>query len=164
MILVRRGTLVVMLVIAAALGVGVGSWGASAVDPAKHPDPAPPQQQVAMRAPVVPAALPVASGSFAQVAEAVGPAVVNINTFMRGGGGRTPVEEFFGDEFFRRFFGDPERPQQQRSLGSGVIVDPSGIALTNAHVVERATEIEVVTAEGKKHRAKVVGLGQGQGR
>ena len=160
MILVRRGTLVVMLVIAAALGVGVGSWGASAVDPAKHPDPAPqsPQQQVALGAPVVPAALPVASGSFAQVAEAVGPAVVNINTFMRGGGGRTPVEEFFGDEFFRRFFGDPERPQQQRSLGSGVIVDPSGIALTNAHVVERATGIEVVTAEGKKHRAKVVGL------
>ena len=160
MILVRRGTLVVMLVIAAALGVGVGSWGASAVDPAKHPDPAPqsPQQQVALGAPVVPAALPVASGSFAQVAEAVGPAVVNINTFMRSGGGRTPVEEFFGDEFFRRFFGDPERPHQQQSLGSGVIIDPSGIALTNAHVVERATGIEVVTAEGKKHRAKVVGL------
>ena len=159
MILVRRGTLVVMLVIAAALGVGVGSWGASAVDPAKHPDPAPPQQQVAMRAPVVPAALPVASGSFAQVAEAVGPAVVNITTFMRSGGGRTPVEEFFGDELLRRFFGgEPERQQQQRSLGSGVIVDPSGIALTNAHVVERATDIEVVTAEGKKHKAKIVGL------
>jgi serine protease Do len=161
MILVRRGTLVVMLVIAAALGVGVGSWGASAVDPAKHPEPAPqsPQQQVAMGAPVMPAALPVASGSFAQVAEAVGPAVVNINTFMRGGGGRTPVEEFFGEEFFRRFFGEgQERPHQQGSLGSGVIVDPSGIALTNAHVVERATNIEVVTAEGKKHRAKVVGL------
>ena len=101
MILVRRGTLVVMLVIAAALGVGVGSWGASAVDPAKHPEPASqsPQQQVAMRAPVMPAALPVASGSFAQVAEAVGPAVVNINTVMRSGGGRTPVEEFFGEEF-----------------------------------------------------------------
>jgi serine protease Do len=159
MILVRRGTLVVMLVIAAALGVGVGSWGASAVDPAKHPDPVPPQQQVAMRAPVVPAALPVASGSFAQVAEAVGPAVVNVNTFMRGGGGRTPVEEFFGDELLRRFFGEgQERPQQQGSLGSGVIIDASGIALTNAHVVERATNIEVVTAEGKKHRAKVVGL------
>jgi serine protease Do len=112
----------------------------------------------AVQAPVVPAALPVASGSFAQVAEAVGPAVVNINTIIRSGGGRTPVEEFFGDEFFRRFFGDPERPQQQRSLGSGVIVDPSGIALTNAHVVERATEIELVTAEGKKHKAKIVGV------
>ncbi|MDP2703367.1 MAG: trypsin-like peptidase domain-containing protein, partial [Candidatus Rokubacteria bacterium] len=162
MILVKRGTLVVMLVIAAALGVGLGSWGASALDLPKPADQAPRQQvpmQAAVQAPVVPAALPVASGSFAQVAEAVGPAVVNINTVIRSGGGRTPVEEFFGDEFFRRFFGDsPERPQQQRSLGSGVIVDPSGIALTNAHVVERATDIEVVTAEGKKHKAKIVGI------
>jgi serine protease Do len=163
MILVKRGTLVVMLVIATAFGVGLGSWGASAVDLGKSSAPAARQQvpmQAAVQAPVVPAALPVASGSFAQVAEAVGPAVVNINTVMRGGAGRTPVEEFFGDEFFRRFFGEgPERPQQQqRSLGSGVIVDASGIALTNAHVVERATDIEVVTAEGKKHKAKVVGL------
>jgi serine protease Do len=162
MISVRRGTLVVMLVIAAALGVGLGSWGASAVDVAKPVAPPPrqgDQMQAAVQAPIVPAALPVASGSFAQVAEAVGPAVVNINTVMRTGGGRTPVEEFFGDEFFRRFFGEgPERPRQQASLGSGVIVDPSGIALTNAHVVERATDIEVVTAEGKKHRAKLVGL------
>src|SRR5262245_11264362 len=103
-------------------------------------------------------ALPLGSGSFAQVVEAVGPALVNINTFTRGSG-RTPVEEFFGDEIFRRFFGDvPEREQQQRSLGSGVIVDPSGITLTNAHVVERATDIEVVTADGKKHKAKVVGV------
>jgi len=108
---------------------------------------------------VVPAALPVPSGSFSRIAEAVSPAVVNINTLTRGAAGRTPIEEFFGDEFFRRFFGDaPERQQQQRSLGSGVIVDSSGICLTNAHVVERATEIEVVTAEGKKHKAKVVGL------
>jgi serine protease Do len=169
MILVRRGTLAVMLVIAAALGVGVGSWGASAVDIVKRDPPAPQPAAVApgqpapigpgIPAPVVPAALPVASGSFAKVAEAVAPAVVNINTFSRGGGGRTPIEEFFGDEFLRRFFGgEPERQPQQRSLGSGVIVDPSGICLTNAHVVERATDIEVVTAEGKKHKAKIIGL------
>ena len=112
MILVKRGTLAIMLVIAAALGVGLGSWGASAVDLVKPPV-APPQQpttaplqatplQPEVQAPVVPAAMPVASGSFAKVAEAVGPAVVNINTFSRGGGGRTPVEEFFGDEFLRR--------------------------------------------------------------
>src|SRR5215471_16856270 len=170
MILVRRGTLAVMLVIAAALGVGLGSWGANAVDLAKQPQvPAPPTPAVApaqttplqagRSAPVVPAAMPVTDGSFAKVAEAVSPAVVNINTFARGGAGRTPIEEFFGDEFLRRFFGgEPERQQQQRSLGSGVIVDPSGICLTNAHVVERATDIEVVTAEGKKHKAKIVGL------
>src|SRR5262245_60858656 len=153
MIVVKRGTLVVMLVIAAALGVGLGSWGASAVDLVKPPvPPAAPMPAAApvqtaplasgVQAPVVPAAMPVPSGSFAKVAEVVGPAVVNINTYGRGGGGRTPIEEFFGDEFLRRFFGgEPERQQQQRSLGSGVIVDPSGIALTNAHVVERATDI-----------------------
>jgi len=78
MILVKRGTLVVMLVIATALGVGLGSWGASAVDLGKPAAPAPRQQvpmqapmQAGVQAPVVPAALPVASGSFAQVAEAV---------------------------------------------------------------------------------------------
>ncbi|PYM51801.1 MAG: peptidase [Candidatus Rokuibacteriota bacterium] len=164
MIVVKRGTLVVMLVIAAALGVGLGSWGASAVDLARPPahEPAPARDTPTpsqLTGPVVPAALPVPSGSFSRIAEAVSPAVVNINTVTRGTTGRTPIEEFFGDEFFRRFFGDaPERQQQQRSLGSGVIVDSSGICLTNAHVVERATEIEVVTAEGKKHKAKVVGL------
>src|SRR5262249_42556585 len=62
------------------------------------------------------------------------------------------------EEFFRRFFGEvPEREQVQKSLGSGVIVDSSGIVLTNAHVVERATEIEIVTADGKKQKAKLVG-------
>src|SRR5207247_3440812 len=73
------------------------------------------------------------------------------------GFGRTPFEEFFGEEFFKRFFGEMPERIPQRSLGSGVIVDPSGIALTNAHVVERATEIEIITLDGRKHKAKVVG-------
>src|SRR5262249_48204751 len=138
MILVRRGTLAVMLVIAAALGVGLGSWGANAVDLAKQPQvPAPPTPaaapvqtpplQAGRSARVVPAAMPVTDGSFAKVAEAVSPAVVNINTFVRGGAGRTPIEEFFGDEFLRRFFGgEPERQQQQRSLGSGGVREAPG--------------------------------------
>src|SRR6266545_4473031 len=161
MIVVKRGTLVVMLVIVTALGVGLGSWGASAVDLAKPATPGTPPRTALVQGgvPVVPATLPVPSGSFANIAEMVSPAVVNINTVTRGMGGRTPIEEFFGDEFFRRFFGEtPERQPQQRSLGSGVIVDSSGICLTNAHVVERATDIEVVTSEGNKHKAKVVGL------
>ena len=155
MISLRRTTLVFLVLVASAFGVGLGSWGASGVDSAKSARLRP---TAALQAPLIPAALPVPSGSFAQVAETVGPAVININTVIRGGGGRTPVEEFFGDEFFRRFFGDPEREQQQRSLGSGVIVDTSGIALTNAHVVERATDIEVTTSDGKKHKAKLVGV------
>src|SRR3989441_1249705 len=94
------------------------------------------------------------------VAEAIKPAVININTLSRGAGlqGRTPFEEFFGEEFFRRFFGELPERIPLRSLGSGVIVDPKGIALTNAHVVERATDIEVITLDGNKHKAKIVGL------
>jgi len=157
MIVMKRSTLVFLLLMAIVIGAGLGTWGAGAVDLAK-PIPSPPKA-MGLQGPVVPAALPVPSGSFSQVAETVAPAVVNINTVSRGPSGRTPIEEFFGEEFFRRFFGEvPEREQVQRSLGSGVIVDPSGIVLTNAHVVERATEIEAVTADGKKHRAKVVGV------
>jgi serine protease Do len=113
--------------------------------------------------PVLPVQMPAQSQAttFAAVAEQIKPAVININTVSRGGAGlqgRTPFEEFFGEEFFRRFFGEAPERIPQRSLGSGVIVDASGIALTNAHVVERATEIEVVTLDGGKHKAKVVGV------
>src|SRR2546425_7747336 len=110
-------------------------------------------------APILPVQMPLTTGTFAKVAEAIKPAVININTISKGGGpgGRTPFEEFFGEEFFRRFFGDVPERIPQRSLGSGVIIDPSGIALTNAHVVEKATEIEVITLDGSKHKAKVIG-------
>jgi serine protease Do len=156
MIMLKRSTLVFLLLMAMVIGAGLGTWGAGAVDLARpaYPKPAP----AGVPGPIVPAALPVPSGSFSQVADTVAPAVVNINTVMRWTG-RTPIEEFFGEEFFRRFFGEvPEHEQTQRSLGSGVIVDPSGIVLTNAHVVDRATEIEAVTADGKKHKAKLVGV------
>ncbi len=153
MISMKRRTLVIVVLLALAAGASAGAWGAG--------EPAAPARALpaGLQARVIPAALPLPSGSFAQVAETVAPAVININTVTRGALGRTPIEEFFGEEFFRRFFGEaPEREQQLRSLGSGVIVDPSGIALTNAHVVDRATEIEAVTADGKKHKAKLVGV------
>jgi serine protease Do len=161
MISVKRSTLAFIVLVTLVVGAGLGTWGVGAVDQGKPSGPGalPPTTLPAGTQPrIIPAVLPVPSGSFAQVAESVGPAVVNINTVTRVSG-RTPVEEFFGDEFFKRFFGDaPERQQVQRSLGSGVIVDPSGIVLTNAHVVERATEIEVSTADGKKHKAKLAGV------
>src|SRR5689334_2111678 len=114
-------------------------------------------------APVLPVQMPLNTGTFAGVAEVIKPAVINVNTVSRGGigpggGGRTPFEEFFGEDFFKRFFGDVPERIPQRSLGSGVIVDPSGITLTNAHVVDKATEIEIITLDGSKHKAKVVGL------
>ncbi len=152
MIQLKRKTFVIVLLLALAAGAGLGGWGASAVEKGK------PRLLLSptARPPVVPVALPVPPGSFAQVAAAVKPAVVNINTVTRGTL-RTPFEEFLGEEFFRRFFGEPPEVMQ-RSLGSGVIVDSSGIVLTNAHVIERATEIEVISSDGKKHKAKAVGM------
>ena len=155
MISVKRSTVAFMILLALVVGAGLGAWGAGAADSSRSPGAS---SAPRVLGPIVPAALPVPSGSFSQVAENVAPSVVNINTIMRGSG-RTPIEEFFGDEFFRRFFGEtPERQEPARSLGSGVIVDASGVVLTNAHVVERATEIEAVTADGKKYKAKVIGV------
>jgi len=100
----------------------------------------------------------VTTGSFAKLAEAVKPAVINVSSETRTSGGRTPLEDYFGEDFYKRFFGDVPERMPRRGLGSGVIVDPSGIALTNAHVVDGATRIEVVTVDGAKHKAKVLGM------
>jgi serine protease Do len=92
------------------------------------------------------------------------PCVVNISTTMvvkgldvhgKGDGG---FREFFGDDFFDKFFGDvPTREYTQRSLGSGFLIDKEGYILTNNHVVERATTIKVKLSDGKEYDAKVVG-------
>src|SRR3954447_17850427 len=66
------------------------------------------------------------------------------------------------DPFFRRFFNLPQRQQPEeretQSTGSGVIVDAAnGYVLTNGHVVENATRIEVTTKENRRFTAKLVG-------
>jgi len=99
---------------------------------------------------------PLTTGTFAKVAEAIKPAVINVRTEIRNAG-RTRSDDA-GEDFFRRFYGDMPERTPQRSLGSGVIIDPSGIALTNAHVVAKATDIEVRTVDGGKHKATVLGL------
>jgi serine protease Do len=106
--------------------------------------------------------------AFVQVAQLVKPAVVNIATTQRPRpqeGGRTPqappffrgpFRDFFGEDFFERFFG--ERPQRERrSLGSGVIVDKRGYILTNNHVIEQADQIEVRLSDKRKFTAAVIG-------
>jgi serine protease Do len=154
MMQLKRSTFVVALAVALAAGVGLGAFTTGRAGTARERRFA---QQPLIEAPVIPVQMPLTTNTFAKVAEAIKPSVINVNTVSRVGG-RTPFEEFFGEEFFRRFFGETPERIPQRSLGSGVIVDPSGIALTNAHVVEKATEIEVVTLDGSKHKAKVVGL------
>src|SRR3989454_100523 len=155
MMQLKRSSFVAALAVMLVAGVTLGAVAGGRTDRVAPPVMTP-------TAPVLPVQMPLNTGSFAGVAEIIKPAVININTVSKGGlpggGGRTPFEEFFGEDFFRRFFGDTPERIPQRSLGSGVIVDATGIALTNAHVVEKATEIEVITLDGGKHKAKVVGL------
>jgi serine protease Do len=94
----------------------------------------------------------------------VSPCVVNISTTMvvKGPDAQDrfmgPFREFFGEDFFEKFFGDvPQREFKQRSLGSGFIIDKEGHILTNNHVVEKASAIKVRLKDGKEYDAKVIG-------
>src|SRR5512136_163666 len=70
-----------------------------------------------------------------------------------------PFRDFFGDEFFKRFFGVPPQAQKRtvHSLGSGVIVSKDGHILTNNHVVAGASKLTVMLGEKKKYEAKIIG-------
>ncbi len=94
--------------------------------------------------------------SYADGARRATPAVVNIFTAKEV---RLPRDHpLFNDPMFRRFFGDQHSQRQQTSsLGSGVIVSEDGLILTNHHVVESADEIEVLLADGRRAKAKLVG-------
>jgi Do/DeqQ family serine protease len=91
--------------------------------------------------------------SFASVVKRVSPAVVNVYA-ARVVENRNPLLD---DPVFRRFFGQGiPREQVQRSLGSGVIVDPSGLIMTNNHVIEGATEVKVSLADKRELEAEIV--------
>ncbi|MGA2812257.1 MAG: trypsin-like peptidase domain-containing protein [Candidatus Acidiferrum sp.] len=114
------------------------------------------------------------SSSFSGIVNRVEPAVVNIATTqvmdrksaMRGKRHAAPNDDQDDDpmqDFFDRFFqgqgGQDAPPQAERSLGSGVIVDKRGYILTNNHVVDQATKIQVqLNGETQKYTAKVVGV------
>jgi len=66
--------------------------------------------------------------------------------------------EYFGDDFFKHFFGgDPNRQEPQHAQGSGFIIDPNGYILTNNHVIDNADEIKVKTHADKEYAAEIVG-------
>jgi Do/DeqQ family serine protease len=90
--------------------------------------------------------------SYAPVVRRVAPAVVNVYA-AKTVSNRNPL---FEDPLFRRFFGGSDGPQVQRSLGSGVIVDPSGLVVTNHHVIEGADEVKVSLADKREIAAEVV--------
>jgi Do/DeqQ family serine protease len=90
--------------------------------------------------------------SFAPVVKRVTPAVVNVYA-ARVIENRNP---FMNDPLFRRFFGTMPREQVMRSLGSGVIVDPSGLVVTNYHVIEGASEVKVALSDKREFDAEIV--------
>jgi serine protease Do len=113
----------------------------------------------------------------ADVAEKVIDAVVNISTSQtveaKAGDGRgaipqlppgSPFEEFFDDFFKNRRGGkgggaDREpQPHKTNSLGSGFIIDTSGVVVTNNHVIADADEINVIMNDGTKIKAEIVGI------
>ncbi|WP_066382691.1 MULTISPECIES: HhoA/HhoB/HtrA family serine endopeptidase [unclassified Anabaena] len=107
-----------------------------------------------------PAVAAVGNSSFVTAAvNRVGPAVVRIDTE------RTitrRIDPFFEDPVFRRFFGDGFSgqlpPEQLRGLGSGFILDQSGLILTNAHVVDKADRVTVRLKDGRTFDGKVQGI------
>jgi len=124
----------------------------------------------------VPITHAVAGGrdSYADVVKVVAPAVVTIRTQGKARVSPTDFQgdQFQGEDFFRRFFGDqfgrpntpntpnmPRMPRspRQRAMGSGVIVSGDGYILTNFHVIDGADDVRVELTDGRTLAAKVVG-------
>lgn len=95
--------------------------------------------------------------SFAPIVKKAQPAVVNVFASRTEKRPRNPL---FDDPIFRRFFGDggntrPGGPTAQ-SLGSGVLIDPSGLVVTNYHVIDAMTNIKIVTNDKREYEADIV--------
>jgi Do/DeqQ family serine protease len=93
--------------------------------------------------------------SYAPIVKRVAPAVVTISAARTVSSGNP----LFNDPLFRRFFGrDFGLPQErvQRALGSGVIVDASGLIVTNNHVIEGASDVKVSLADKRELEAELV--------
>jgi serine protease Do len=157
----RRRKLVVTLLVSATLGVGIliGTLVSGPVGAAL--------QQGTMRETAATLAVPnpvQLSSTFAAISQKVESAVVNISTTaVRPQPQRSPRRQTpspFEEFPFERFFGNPEDgPSAERSLGSGAIVDRQGYILTNNHVVDQATKIEVrLMNDPRPYTARVVGV------
>ncbi len=155
----QLSTHVLAIVLGVVLTVSTLSVSPSQAEPAPSLTNADSRQLVAQRQ--SPAVAAVGSSSFVTAAvNRVGAAVVRIDT-ERTISRRVP-DQFFDDPFFRRFFGEgmPQQlpSEQQRGLGSGFIIDKSGLILTNAHVVNKADKVTVRLKDGRSFEGKVQGF------
>jgi len=95
--------------------------------------------------------------SFAPLVKRVSPAVVNVYASRVV---QQRVSPFMDDPFFRRFFGGDmggaPRKRVQQSLGSGVIIDSSGLVVTNYHVIENADEVKVALSDRRELPADII--------
>ena len=115
----------------------------------------------------VPAFARGAPDGFADLAQKLSPAVVNVSTTQTlkrvdGVSPFPPGSPF--DDFFKQFGenggaspGRPAKPRKITSLGSGFVIDPSGIVVTNDHVIDGADSVQVIFQEGDTYTAKVLG-------
>jgi serine protease Do len=96
--------------------------------------------------------------AFERIAQSTSPSIVYIRTEQIVKAEQSPL---FGDPWFRQFFGNglPEVPreQKQHALGTGVIFDANGYIVTNNHVIERASNVEIMLPNRRMFKAKVVG-------
>jgi Do/DeqQ family serine protease len=137
-------------------GIGSMAGGAFVGTSAMHAGAAP-EAVVTAAAPQVREAATMPT-TFAPVVKSVLPAVVNISStrVIRTTGNQFPGNQFPGFPGFPGFQ-SPERPQRQSGEGSGVIISADGYIVTNAHVVDGATELSVVMSDKRELKARVVG-------
>lgn len=103
--------------------------------------------------PPVDAPTPDAQLSLAPLVEKVRGSVVGVST-VRSQDADVPPEV---RDFWRRFFGQEPPSRQRTGIGSGVVIRPEGIVLTNNHVVEGAAEVRIRTADQREYAAEVIG-------
>ncbi len=116
-----------------------------------------PTQSLTIQQVPVTTSIPANAGdSFAPAAQRVIPSVVNVFTQQQI---RSPKHPAVDDPVFRYFFGErfDSKPRQVSNLGSGVIVSANGYILTNHHVVDAASEIQIALSDGRTMPARVIG-------
>ncbi len=162
----NRNLMLIFIGIAAGIVLVTGfGWMHTSAAQEISPAPSPPALMPASATEQDYSTVRALSNVFADVAARVNPSVVTVftETNLKVSGSPfagSPFEQFFGgDEFFKKFFQQPspEREYKQMGLGSGVIVDPEGIILTNNHVVDDADNIKIRLMDGREFQGTVKG-------